>query len=100
MLVLYRTAFAATDRRALRLAGDLVFAGICFLAAFEGGWYVLPAVVAFAACDAAGLRLQWPRLPADRDGHELGAALAAAVVGWLGLAIAVSPPLYSTATSG
>ncbi len=100
VLVLYRTALAATDRRTVRLAGDLFFAGICVVSVFEGGWYVLPAVIAFAACDAAGLTIHLPALPADRDAHELGAALAATVVGWLGLAIAVSGPLYETATSG
>ena len=39
VLVLYRTALAATDRRALRLAGDLFFAGVCFVEVFEG-WLV------------------------------------------------------------
>ena len=43
------------------------------------------------------MSIHLPPLPSDRDGHELGAALAAAVVGWLGLAI--SGPLYETVTS-
>jgi hypothetical protein len=40
---------------------------------FEGGWYVLPAVAAFAALRrrrAVGLPAE---LPPDRDEHEIGA---------------------------
>ncbi len=99
VLLFYRAAAVQIPRRTPRVLLDLAFAGLCFLAAFEGGWYVLPAVAAFVACDAAGLSIRLPSLPPGRDGHELGAALAGAVLGWLGLAIAVSPPLYATATT-
>ncbi len=99
VLLLYRTALAPTSRRNVRLVGDVVFAGLCLLAVFEGGWYLLPTVVAFAACDAAGLTIELPSLPDDAAGHEAGAAIAATLLGWAGLAIAVSGPIYSTATS-
>ncbi len=99
VLLLYRTALAPTSRRSVRLVGDVVFAGLCVLAVFEGGWYLLPTVAAFAACDAAGLTIELPSLPDDAAGHEVGAAIAAMLLGWAGLAIAVSGPIYSTATS-
>jgi hypothetical protein len=99
VLLLYRAALAPVSRRSVRLVGDLVFAGLCILAVFEGGWYLLPAVVAFVACDAAGLTIELPSLPDDAEGHELGAALAATIVGWLGLAISVSGPIYASASS-
>jgi hypothetical protein len=99
VLLLYRTALAPTSRRSVRLVGDVVFAGLCILAVFEGGWYLLPSVVAFAACDAAGVTLELPSLPDDAAAHEVGAAIATTLLGWAGLAIAVSGPIYSTATS-
>jgi len=76
-----------------------VFAGLCALVVFEGGWYLLPAVVAFAACDAAGLGIELPSLPDDAAGHELGAAIACALLGWLGLVVALSGPIYGSASS-
>lgn len=35
-----------------RLAIDVVFGIACFLTVFEGGWYLLPAVVLFALGDS------------------------------------------------
>ena len=99
VLLLYRTALAPTSRRGVRVFGDVVFAGLCMLAVFEGGWYLLPTVVAFAACDAAGLTIELPSLPGDAAGHEVGAAIASTLLGGAGLGIAVSGPIYSTATS-
>jgi hypothetical protein len=99
VLLVYRTALAPISRRSVRVVGDGVFAGFCFLAVFEGGWYLLPAVVAFAACDAAGLTIELPSLPTDAVGYELGAALASTCLGWVGLAIAVSGPIYASETT-
>jgi hypothetical protein len=99
VLLLYRVALATASGRSVRVVGDLAFAGLCVLAVFEGGWYLLPAVVAFAACDAAGLTIELPSLPNDRGGYELRAALACTLLGWLGLAISVSGPIYASASS-
>ena len=99
VLLLYRAAVAQISHRSLRLVGDLVFAGLCVLAAFEGGWYLIPAVVAFVACDAAGVSITLPSLPDDREGHGLGAAVAATLLGWVALAIFVSGPLYASAST-
>jgi hypothetical protein len=99
VLLLYRAAVSQMSHRAFRLVGDLVFAGLCALAVFEGGWYLLPAVVLFAVGDAAGVAASLPSLPGGREGHELGAALGSTVVGWLALAFFLSGPLYGSASS-
>lgn len=98
-LLAYRAAIAQISRRSLRLVGDLVFGGLCALAVFEGGWYLLPAIGAFAAGDAAGVSVTLPSVPDDRERHELGAAVASTLLGWVALAIFVSGPLYSSASA-
>lgn len=99
VLLAYRAAIAQVSRRSLRLVGDLVFGGLCALAVFEGGWYLLPAVMAFAAGDAAGVSITLPSVPDDRERHVLGAAVASTLLGWVALAIFVSGPLYNSATA-
>ncbi len=99
VLLLYRAAVAQIAHRSLRLVLDVVFAGICYLAVFEGGVYLLPAVVAFAAGDVAGVSIRLPSLPDDRGGHALGAALASTVLGWVALALFLSGPLYGSAST-
>lgn len=99
VLLVFRWMVSLTNERLARLLFDLLFAGFCVLAVFEGGWYVLPAVAAFALCDLAGLRIRLPAIPQDARGYEVRLAVAATFVGWAGLAIALSGPLYSTATS-
>jgi hypothetical protein len=99
VLFVYRAAIAHISHRSLRLVGDVVFGGLCALAVFEGGWYLLPAIVAFAACDAGGVSVTLPSLRDDRERHELGAAVASTLLGWVALAIFVSGPLYTSATA-
>jgi hypothetical protein len=99
VLLVYRGVVGLLDNRAFRLIGDGAFGLLCVLAAFEGGWYLLPAVAAFAGMDARNVSLRLPPLPPGRGGDELIAAAAATFAGWLGLAIAISGPLYSTATA-
>jgi hypothetical protein len=99
VLLLYRAAVAQISVRSLRLVADLLFAGLCILAVFEDGWYLLPAVAGFAACDAAGLSIRLPSLPDDREGHELGTAFASTILGWVGLAAFLSGPLYASASA-
>ena len=99
VLLVFRGMVSLTSERRERLLIDLVFGGLCVLAVFEGGWYVLPAVAAFALCDAAGLRIRLPSVPHDARGYELRLAVASTLVGLAGLAIAISGPIYASATS-
>lgn len=70
ILLLYRGFLVTgTNERRTRLFIDLLFAGFCFIAVFDGGWYVLPAVAAFTVCDALGLRIRLPSLPRAARGH-------------------------------
>jgi lysylphosphatidylglycerol synthetase-like protein (DUF2156 family) len=99
ILLLYRGLLSLNPERGARLFFDLLFAGFCFIAVFEGGWFVLPAVAAFAVCDAFRLRIRLPSIPNNAQGHELRLAFASTLTGLAGLAIAISGPLYSSATT-
>jgi len=44
VLLVFRWMVSLTNERGARLFFDLLFAGFCILAAFEGGWYVLRAL--------------------------------------------------------
>ena len=57
------------------------------------------AVEAFALCDAAGLRIRLPSVPHDARGYELRLAVASTLIGLADLAIAISGPIYASATS-
>jgi hypothetical protein len=93
VLLVFRGMVSRTGERRERLLIDLVFGGLCVLAVFEGGWYVLPAVAAFALCDAAGLMIRLPSVPHDARGYELCLAVASTLIGLAGLAIAISGPI-------
>ncbi len=99
VLLVFRGMVSLASERRARLLFDLLFGGFCVLAAFEGGWFVLPAVAAFALCDLAGLRIRLPAIPHDALGREVRLAVAATFAGLMGFAIAMSGPLYATATS-
>ena len=51
VLLLVRGFTALFPARRTRLWIDAAFGAACFLAAFEGGWYLIPAVAAFAVSD-------------------------------------------------
>ncbi len=82
--------------RAARLSVDAFAVLGCFLAAFEGGWYLLPAAIAFMVRD-------WRAGPAVRPLRGSGPArresllgIAAAAVGLAGLAVALFGPFYAS----
>jgi hypothetical protein len=96
-LAAYRAVVAAAPTRRRKLGADGVFAILCLAAAWEGGWYLLPAVVAFGVVDAV-TRPAPPLEPREIPGEQAAAA-AAAVLGWLAIGFFVSGPLYSSATA-
>ena len=64
---LYRYGVAILPDRRSRLIVDCLFAFACLLAAFEGGWFLLPAVLAFSIEDVLANGSQ-AALPATTDG--------------------------------
>ena len=56
VILAYRGSAALGQGRTLRLWLDALFALVCVLAAFEGGWYLIPAAAAFSRAD-------WRRSP-------------------------------------
>ncbi len=51
VILLIRGITVTFAARSTRLAMTTTFAGLCFLAGFEGGWYLLPACIGFAFAD-------------------------------------------------
>lgn len=97
LFAIFRTvAWSMGYRSGRRWIGWLLL-GVCFLGAFEGGWFLIPAGAAFLFVDSRSK----PAPPAWRDGArlELIAGLASAAVGWLALALIAFGPLYSAAYS-
>lgn len=84
--------------RASRLAVDAVLGVVCFLGAFEGGWYFLPALAAFAFADVRGRATPISLGARYRLGTALG--LAASITSIVSLAALAWVPAYSSATSG
>ncbi len=81
--------------RTSRLWADAVVVLGCFLTAFEGGWYLLPAAVAFAVKDrGSGTTHQPFRHLTGRK--EWVAGLAAGAIGIVGLAVALWGPFYAS----
>ena len=98
ILLGYRAAVSLATTRAGRLLIDGLFAALCLVAAFEGGWYLLPAVGLFALGDALGVPAASPPRwhgPAA----ESVAGIAAAVLGWTMLLVFLTGPLYTTQTA-
>jgi hypothetical protein len=101
VVLIVRLIAASVGSRAARIWTGAVFVLVCFLAAFEGGWYVLPAAVAFLVADASGA--DPPVAPWQNPPLEVVAAFGSAIAGWIALAAFIWGPLYSsrsaTATS-
>lgn len=95
IVVAVRYGVGLLPERTSRLWADAVFIFGCFLAAFEGGWYLLPAALAFVVKDRAGGGEDAP-FRGLRPRQEWLAGLAAGAVGVAGLAIAVWGPFYSS----
>jgi hypothetical protein len=97
-ILVARVLAAVATSRDGRLGIDAVFTVVCVLAAFEGGWYVVPAAVAFILADRrAGTGLAPPPLAGTQ--LELIAGVMSAIVGWLALAFVVWGPTYSSMSS-
>ena len=61
IIVASRVGIGLLPDRTARLWADSLLAFVCLLAGYEGGWYLLPAVIAFAIQDwQAGDMLQRP----------------------------------------
>ena len=50
-LIVFRCCAGLMRTRAGRVAIDAAMGGLCVLAAFEGGWFLLPCVVAYTLID-------------------------------------------------
>ncbi len=97
VLLAYRWLVGGQQPRG-RLVANIVFGALCFLAGFEGGWYVLPAVLAFAYGDWRGVD-SVTRVPARLWQGPLALTLAAAFAGWLAIVVVLFAPLYAMASS-
>lgn len=51
VILVARVLAGVASSRDGRLAVDAIFTVVCILAAFEGGWYLIPAAVAFIVAD-------------------------------------------------
>jgi hypothetical protein len=97
ILAMVRAAVAQTAARRNKLTVDVAFAILCFMAAWEGGWYLLPAAVAFGVVDAV-VKPAPPIDPRELPGEQVAAA-ASAILGWLAIGVFISGPLYSSAST-
>jgi hypothetical protein len=95
IVVAIRYGVAILPDRRSRLWADGVFVIGCFLAAFEGGWYLVPAALAFLVKDRAGSDRE-RRVPGSKPLPPWLPGLAAAAAGYVALAITVWGPLYSS----
>ena len=97
VILVARVLAGVAGSREGRLTVDAIFTVVCILAAFEGGWYLIPAALAFIVAD----RRPSPaaQVPVVGPGLELVAGIMAAVVGWLALAIIAWGPLYESRSS-
>ena len=93
-----RRAVSATETRRARIAADAAFATVCVLLSPVGGWWVLPAIAAFAALDAIapGRPSPGPEVPRNL---ELALGVVAVVVA-IGLTVwLANAPFYSWASA-
>jgi len=97
VILVARVLAGVAGSREGRLTVDAIFTVVCILAAFEGGWYLIPAAVAFIVADRRPSTAA--QVPIVGPGLELVAGIMAAVVGWLALAIVAWGPLYETRSS-
>jgi hypothetical protein len=91
---LFRFSVAVLPDRRSRLAADGIFIVGCFLAAFEGGWYLIPGAFSFAVADHA-LERGGGSVRGSRQ-RELLFGVGATAIGLGALALALWGPLYSS----
>lgn len=87
---------APRARRSVPL--DIILVAVCFLGLYLGGWYVLPAAIAFAVADMAGL-VAAPPMTRPPRWVEAGAGIAALAAGVVSLAFLVQGRPYAAAGS-
>lgn len=98
VVVVERGIVLSLDPRNARVLTGFLFAALCFLAAFEGGWYMIPAAAAFLISDWRE-RTHPSVRPLGGARLEIAAGVGSAIVGWSALALIVWGPLYSARTS-
>ena len=85
-LTIYRSVASVATGRGLRVGVGVAFLWLCFIGAFWGGWFLIPAGVAFVLHDA---RTQGRGVDPRLLGAEVVAAAASAVSGLIALAVLV-----------
>jgi hypothetical protein len=92
-----RAVAASIATRDARVALDAILLIGCVLAAFEGGWYLVPSAIAFLWIDR---RPTSPTgTPINRVDRETVAGLGAGAAGLAGLVAVLLAPLWTSATS-
>jgi hypothetical protein len=92
-----RAVVAMATTRDARLAMDAILLVGCLLAAFEGGWYLVPSAVAFLWIDRRSVSPSGPTM--NRVDHETIAGIAAGLGGLAGVAAILVAPMWMTASS-
>jgi hypothetical protein len=91
IITAYRVVVAMmAEPRALATV-DLAFILLALLAGFWGGWFLIPAGIAWLVCDLRDRRTGAP--PVRIPGAEAVTGVAGAVLGWVALTIVVSDRL-------
>lgn len=85
-LAIYRSVASISTGRGLRAGVGIAFLWLCFIGAFWGGWFLIPAGVAFVLHDA---RTQSRGVDRRLLGAEVIGAAASAVSGLIALAVLV-----------
>ncbi len=94
----FRGIAMVATQRAWRLLFDGLLIVLCFLAAFEAGWYLMPAAVAFLLTDVwAPPSSQVAAISAQK--LAVASGVAAAAVGFGTVAVIIWVPLYTSSTS-
>jgi hypothetical protein len=97
-LIGVRLVVGVLRSRPERLWVGAIFALGCFLGAFEGGWYVLPAAIGFLVADTR--RQRPPHTSLNGRAYDVAAAMGSAIAGWIVLAAFGWGPVYGSAGSG
>lgn len=93
----FRGIVAGVRERKARLIVGAAFLWVCFIGAFWGGWFLLPAGAAFLAYD---WRTEAERLDPRLAGAEVVAAAASALSGFIALALLVAAQPAASTRSG
>ena len=97
VLVVLRDAIAARTTRASRVPADVVLVAASFVLAWEGGWSILPATVAFLVADLIDPETR--RFPIGGSLRGRGPAVLAAGILALAISVVLAGGLFSSASS-